>query len=117
MTLDPEDIEAIAQRVVELQRLAAPLGQRLATAEEVAAELGVSTDWVYEHGEQLGRVKLGSARNAPVRFDLQRVRQISREVEVDGSSPATGPQKRRTRRKRRTEDAGSFPLLSPRVTK
>jgi hypothetical protein len=43
--------------------------ERLATPAELAAILGVSRAFVYDHGEQLGAIRLGSGPRARLRFD------------------------------------------------
>ena len=74
MTLDPDDIESIATRVVELLRDDVPASpSRLADAAEVARELGVDRDWVYAHARDLGATRLGGDRGR-WRFDLARIR-------------------------------------------
>ena len=55
--LDPESIEALAQRLAELlapRRHRAPRGE-LISAEEVARWWGVGRRWVYDHADELGR--------------------------------------------------------------
>jgi hypothetical protein len=71
MTLDAEDVEAIARRVAEL------VGQvsGLVDAHSVAAELQVERDWVYAHANELGVVRLGDGPKARLRFDLRHVRE------------------------------------------
>jgi hypothetical protein len=85
VTLDDEDIEAIADRLV------AKLG-RIPSAgwvgvEEVAARLGVDADWVYRRWRALGGVKLGTAQNSPVRFDLERAVEQALQLGGRGSDP------------------------------
>jgi hypothetical protein len=75
MTLDREDIAAIAQAVVELLKAtdAAPAGTELLTAAQVAARYGVARSFVYEHADELGAVRLGDGRKPRVRFDPETV--------------------------------------------
>jgi hypothetical protein len=74
MTLDHEDIELIAVRVVGLLREEMPASAaRMADAATVARELGVDRDWVYAHARELGGVRLGGARGR-LRFDLAKIR-------------------------------------------
>jgi hypothetical protein len=90
MTLDSDDIECIAIRVVELLRDDAPAAPaRLADAAEVARELGVDRDWVYAHARDLGATRLGGDHGR-WRFDLARIRR-------NLACPAA-PTKRRRRR-------------------
>lgn len=69
--LAPESIEAIAQRVAELVR--EPESIQFIDAEEVARRFGVSRDWVYEHAEELGAVRLGDGSRPRMRFDVHKV--------------------------------------------
>lgn len=46
---------------------------RLATAAELAAQLGVSRAYVYEHAERLGAIRLGRGPRARLRFDPHEV--------------------------------------------
>ena len=46
----------------------------LVDARSVAEELGVSREWVYRNAARIGAVKLSDSPNAPLRFDLERVR-------------------------------------------
>jgi hypothetical protein len=75
MSLMPEEIEAIAQRVAELiaDRLAPPAPrERLVDAAQLAGLPGVERDWVYAHADQLGGVRLGGPKGR-LRFDLNMV--------------------------------------------
>jgi hypothetical protein len=75
MRLEPEDIEAIAERVVErlTQESRPRVGIGLATAAEVAELYGVSVSWVYANKRRLGAVLLGDGPKARLRFDLEHV--------------------------------------------
>lgn len=75
MTLDEEDIEAIAARVAHLMGAARPSGLRLLDPKELAAELHVSVDYVYAHAVDLGAMRLGNGPKARLRFDLNAARQ------------------------------------------
>ncbi len=93
MTLDADDIEAIATRVAELLRNEAPASPaRLADAAEVARELGVDRDWVYAHARELGATRLGGDRGR-WRFDLARIRR-------DLACPSAGKTRSTARRRR-----------------
>jgi hypothetical protein len=48
---------------------AARTREPLVDAATLAAELGVSRDWVYEHAAELGALRLGSGPRARLRFD------------------------------------------------
>jgi hypothetical protein len=78
-TLTQEDVDAIADATVRrLAPLVAPQQSQtfaLVDARELAAELGVSVDYVYAHAVELGAMRLGSGPKARIRFDLDRARQ------------------------------------------
>lgn len=42
----------------------------LVDAATLATELGVSRDWVYEHSDELGVLRLGNGPKARLRFDV-----------------------------------------------
>jgi hypothetical protein len=68
-------VEAIARRVVELLRDAEEVGPaKLTDAATLASELGVERDWIYEHAEELGAIRLGGPRGR-LRFDREIVRE------------------------------------------
>lgn len=89
MTLDHDDIEAIAAQVVQLLGQPPPLRHRvrLATAKEVAESLGVGRSWVYAHQERLRAIRLGSGPKSRLRFDLDRAAEVFRveEEELSGN--------------------------------
>lgn len=73
--LDEASIEAIAQRVIELQQrlgMAAMTGALVDVA-EVARRFGVSNDYVYRHADELGAIRLGEGKRSRLRFDLNDV--------------------------------------------
>ena len=83
MTLDHEDIEAIAERaayrvVQMLDRPGRPAHQLL-DAKELARELSVSVDYVYAHAVDLGAMRLGDGPKARLRFDLRTAQRAMRE--------------------------------------
>jgi hypothetical protein len=66
--------EAVAARVVELlERQERRSARGLATAADVAEQLGVHKSWVYAHADELGAIRLGEGRKARLRFDPERV--------------------------------------------
>ncbi len=70
--------DAIAQRIAGLLHDAdAPTAHRLVSAAEVACELNVGRQWVYEHAEELGALRLGDGPRGRLRFDLETVRAAS----------------------------------------
>jgi hypothetical protein len=74
MELSSGDIEAVARRTVELLRNERPSTFALVDARELAAQLGVSVDYVYGHATELGAIRLGSGRKARIRFDVAAAR-------------------------------------------
>jgi hypothetical protein len=76
-TLDAASVEAVARRVVELMRGEGSSSVRgLVDAATLAAELGVTRSWVYEHRVELGAVRLGAGSKPRLRFDVQRAREV-----------------------------------------
>jgi hypothetical protein len=102
--LDPQTIEAIARRVVELlERRGVAGGSELVDAAELARRLGIDRSWVYTHAIELGAVKLGAGRKPRLRFDPQVAARVLRRT---GEGPAADPPARsdeRARRPRRPE--------------
>jgi plasmid replication initiation protein len=94
--LDPDDVEAIAQRVAELLGAGAEAPVRYVDATHLARLLGVERAWVYAHAAQLGGVRLGGPRGR-LRFDLEHVRRV---LAGGGSEPVPAPPRARRRRGR-----------------
>jgi hypothetical protein len=94
--LEPEDIEAIAELVVDrlTQETTPRAGIGLATAAEVAELYGVSVSWVYANKRRLGAVLLGDGPKARLRFDLEHV------AEALGTRAHVRPEPPRRRRGR-----------------
>lgn len=106
--LAPEDIEAIATRVVELLGGSPTTG--LIDAAEVARRCGVSRAWVYDHAGQLGAVRLGSGSRPRLRFNADRaVSAIAALTRVE-EPPAVQP-RRRPRPDLAASTAAGSPLL------
>ena len=74
VTLDDEDIEAVAARVVELLHEQPGATGRLVDAATLARTLNVDRDWVYARARELGAVRLGAGPKARLRFDIARAR-------------------------------------------
>jgi hypothetical protein len=120
MMLDPESVEAIAVRVVELLEERGPgtaAGQEMITAEEVARRFGVKAAWVRRNADRLGAVRLGDGPRARLRFDPERVAAAlsSRSNGVASDPPAVGsptgiPPRRR--RRSRSASGGNPPASS-----
>jgi hypothetical protein len=103
--------ERLASRLADRQDAARqpvdPAPQELVGVRAVAAELGLSEWFVYEHADELGVRRLGTGPKAPLRFDLEEVRRAtvcSGSKRSDGealsnggrSTRATGKAKRRS---------------------
>lgn len=76
---------------------------RFVDAATVAQLLGVERDWVYEHSEQLGGIRLGGPRGR-LRFDRQTL--VDRLSDVP---EATTPSGRIASRKKRPRDGATPP--------
>jgi hypothetical protein len=70
MRLDPGEAERIAALVAEAVRREPPA--RFLDAAATARMLSVERDWVYEHAEELGAIRLGGRRGR-LRFDRRAV--------------------------------------------
>lgn len=100
MTLEPADVEAIAQRVAQLLTTTPPASEhvRYVDPAHLARVLGVERDWVYAHARRLGAIRLGGPQGR-LRFDLHHVQQTlaDREATSDRRAPARRPAQRRRR--------------------
>src|SRR3954468_1381384 len=69
LRLDPDDVEAIAERVAEILGRETPstASDRWLSTAEVAGAFGRSPEWVRDHASELGGRKVGGPR-APWRF-------------------------------------------------
>ena len=86
--LDPELVDAIARRVVELLEKKGIQQRELVDASELARRLGIERSWVYSHAIELGAVKLGQGKKPRLRFDPEIAAQVLRKV---GEGPADPP--------------------------
>jgi hypothetical protein len=94
VSLEPADIDAIAQRVLALlQDQVAEAPVRFVDAGTLAKALGVDRSWVYAHAQELQAVRLGGAHGR-LRFDLDLVR---RGLQAEPVTPT--PRRRRPRTK------------------
>lgn len=120
VTLDATTIEAIARRVVELLREEPVPADEAIDAAEVARRFGVSRDYVYQHADDLGAVRLGSGPRARLRFDLATVADrltccsTSRESERDENRSAK-PKAPHRRRRASGAERDLLPITPPRV--
>lgn len=88
--LDGDDVEAIAQRVVQLLS-----GEttRYLDAAGIAARFGVGRSWVYAHKNELGAVRLGRGPKARLRFDVRRVEALLDNQRRPQARPRGRPRK------------------------
>lgn len=87
--LDPETIEAIARRVVELLEQGGLRKRELVDAADLARRFGIERSWVYTHAIELGAVKLGGGTKPRLRFDPEVAARVLRRV--DGKPEADPP--------------------------
>ena len=107
--VDPELIEAIARRVVELLEERGEVPQRPMPTAEVARLWGRSDDWVRDHRSELGVIQ----GTRPLLFDPQRVREaMSSRSPGEHSRPRTkGSDKPKVASRRRRSMGIAAPLL------
>lgn len=100
LTLTDDQLDVLADLVAErLSANAAPSPSGgLVDAQTVAAALGVSRDWVYDHADQLGGVKVGDGDRPRWRFDLERAR--------NAWQPAGEPERAKPRRRQTSNGNG-----------
>ncbi len=84
MTLDDEDIDAIAERVARLLEASTPSAYRLLEPKQLADALNVSLDYVYAHADYLGAMRLGDGPKARLRFDLDSAKKAMQECRRTG---------------------------------
>lgn len=101
MTLDSEDVEAIARRVAELLT---PSEVGLTDARGLAEQLGVTREWVYANATRLGGVRLGTGPKARLRFDVKR----AKEAVLGLTEEVQAPPQRQTRRRGRPPKANGL---------
>jgi hypothetical protein len=93
--LSEAEIEAVATRVADLLREQQPSRGELVDAAAIARRFGVSRDFVYQHADELGAVRLGSGPKARLRFDPAKVGRVLRKP-PEKAAPRT--RRRATRR-------------------
>ena len=96
-----EIVEAIAIRVAERLRIDLVPSSRMLTAQEVAAQFGLSRAWVYQHAKELGVTRIGNGRRPRLRFDAAEVAR-----RLDPPNDAAKPR----RRKRSSQPDGLLPV-------
>ena len=117
--LHPDDVQAIARAVVALLREqpAATSSPALIDAAEVARRFGVTAEWVRDHAEDLGAVRLGKGTRPRLRFDPERVAAALSSSVVGGASereevPAQAGVRRRRRAEESDNEAGLLPIFT-----
>jgi hypothetical protein len=113
--LDPEAIEEIARRVVELLGSDSQSEPRYIDASAVALDLGVERDWVYAHAEDLGAIRLGGP-NGRLRFDRQILKErLGGEDAAMRRAPKRSPRRPKvTSAQTQRRASGATPARSPR---
>jgi hypothetical protein len=107
VTLDAEDIDAVAARVVELLREQPAEPRRYVDAATLARALSVERAWVYLRARELGALRLGDGPKARLRFDLERARAALAEINArDQPPPDKLPRRRRGRPRKRATPPG-----------
>ena len=86
--LEPQAVEAIARRVVEILEQRGLQQRELVDAAELARRFGIERSWVYSHAIELGAVKLGGGPKPRLRFDPQIAARVLRRV---GEETAADP--------------------------
>jgi hypothetical protein len=95
--LDPADVEAIAERVLDLLDARADrLPVRYVDAATLAEALGVDRTWVYAHARELRAIRLGGVRGR-LRFDVRTVERVLL-ADTATAAPATNGRTRRSTR-------------------
>ena len=111
MTLDEEDIEAIADRVAA--KLRRPT-DGLVGVRDVARALGMSCGWVYRHADSLGAQRMGGGRKPALRFDLSRTLERAGALGVVSGAPAASAGPKRLGRPPGSTLGPGVELIAPR---
>ena len=104
--LDPDDVEAIARRVLALLRdEIAEANVRFVDAKALAVVLDVDRSWVYAHAAELHAIRLGDGRGR-LRFDLEEVQRCLAGHGNGNGNGAPRKGRRRASRRRSVMDVG-----------
>jgi hypothetical protein len=117
VSLDAQTIDAIAEALLDklLARLDGeelhhdPPRRRYVDAAELADELGMSRDWVYDNSKLLGAERRGTGPKSRLRFDLDRARAAAAASTRAESKPRARTSRRARRRPGMTRNG--VPLL------
>jgi hypothetical protein len=97
-------LEALEQLVERHERAGSGATAGVATplvdAATLGRELGVSRQFVYDHAEELGVLRLGSGRRPRLRFDLEVAKRSWRQRFTGTTSTAASAQAARARSRR-----------------
>lgn len=85
--LDPDVVDAIARRVVELLDQRGLRKRELVDAAQLARRFGIERSWVYSHAIELGAVKLGTGAKPRLRFDPEIAARFLRKVDEGPAAP------------------------------
>jgi hypothetical protein len=111
VTLDDDDIEAIADRVIAKLRRPA---DGLVGVRDIARALGMSAGWVYRNADKLGAQRLGAGHKRTLRFDLARAVQQAAALGPAAPLSTTATRARRRGRPLKREAPAGLQLISPR---
>jgi hypothetical protein len=78
------------------------------TTAEVAAEVKMSEDWVRDHAPELGGIRAGRTKHAPLRFEPEGIEAWKRDHRVGSRAPDRP--RRRQSRAQRVADVELLPL-------
>lgn len=114
MKLDPDTVEAIAGRVVELLDARRDARLRpLVDARDLARLFDLAPSWVREHADELGAIRIGKGAKPRLRFDPEVVgnRLSSRSASEESSDARSRVGKRREAASPRLASGTTAPLL------
>lgn len=109
--LDPQTVEVLALKVVEILEARGLQKRQLVSAAELAQMFGIERSWVYAHAIELGAVKLGEGKKPRLRFDPEVAARVLRRVgEVPVADPPTRSGERADRPGGRRERGELLPI-------
>lgn len=113
--LDPQAIEAIARRVVELLEKRGLQNRELVDAAELARRFGIERSWVYSHAIELGAVKLGSGSKPRLRFDPKVAMRVVQKLGKSGAAdpPARSGERAGQPQGSRRSEVSLLPIKGP----